>query len=278
MLKISKQFDLYPVIDPKANIRVSLPTYLRDISHFKHSPGGYVKSSLSGDIGKLADIWENRDFYGNEVYNPDDNPIRKTFDIAGHFIPTPFSLSSKKQATQEGGSNPAKYAGFLGFTKAPRYIEQTDAQQMASDYAANHREVGNRTSFEAEKAQAHTAIANIFRRGGDPKPEIAAAEKKGLLTARDVFTIQRNAKLPTLLLQVRNLSMPEAIRVYDAATPEEKLQIKREVNNKVFSARQRAGQFGKQGSETWILVNRYFPNALPRPHSQQYIGSPSAIQ
>lgn len=59
----------------------------------EHAPLGYVKSSLSGEVGRMADIWENKDFYGNEIWNVDDPLPEKVLEGIRHLFPLPLALS-----------------------------------------------------------------------------------------------------------------------------------------------------------------------------------------
>lgn len=273
---------VYPLIDDAAHIRISLPTYWRDILHFAHSPKEYLFSSASGDIGKALDIVENKDFYGNSVYNEDDSTVKKVLDSILHFAPLPFSLSSYQQAKGQGGSKAAKYAGYAGFTKAPKYIEQSAAQQLASEYAAHHREAGSRNAFQADRAKAETGIRNIMRRGANPQKEVADAEAKGLIVPKDVSQLQKQSQASDLKRMVASLSMTEALRVYDRANTAERTEIQRDVRNKVFaSAKHRPAEFGPYGSDARKLTQKYFSFKPPMPSGMeppQAMGTPVPIQ
>ncbi len=267
---------VFPYIDAAAGIRIALPTYWRDIVHLLHSPVGYVQSSLSGEIGRIADLWENKDFYGNEIWNADDPLPQKVLEGIRHLLPLPFSISSARQARQQGGSEAARVAGYLGFTKAPRYIEQTDAEQLASEYAAQHRETGARTSKQAEAAQAISGIRNLYRRGVNPQQEIQDAIQKGLIAARDVPKIRVQARRPPLASAIGRLSMPEALNVYNVATPDERKQITMMVRKKVFAARLQPKEWTPTAQQ---LASKYFGvrPVMPRPAFSDF-GVPAAIQ
>lgn len=110
--------------------RVSTPTYWKDSFQLIHSPKNYIKSALSSTIGDLADIWNNEDFYGNWVYNPNDNIFKEGVDITKHFFPMPFSIQRYVEAKQKGESTGAALEGFAGITKAPYYIREPQKAAM----------------------------------------------------------------------------------------------------------------------------------------------------
>jgi hypothetical protein len=262
---------VYPVIDRASGIRASIPTYWRDNIHAFHSPGGYIKSSLSGEIGRVADIWQNKDFYGNEVYNADDPVYRQMGDVLGHMVPVPFSMQSKTQATAQGGSEATKVAGYLGFTKAPKYIEQTRAQQLAYELGQKHREVGGRTRQAGERSQAMSGIRQIYKRHGNPAEQIKEAEAKGQITARDVPKLRQQATKPPLDAAIRGLTAMEMLQVFDKASPDERKEINRQVRARVFSARSKPYEWTPQGR---VMAQKYFGLKPPKGD----LSAPTAIQ
>jgi hypothetical protein len=110
--------------------RVSTPTYWKDSFQLIHSPKNYIKSALSSTIGDIADVWNNEDFYGNWVYNPNDNIFKEGLDITKHFFPMPFSIQRYVEAKQKGESTGAALEGFVGITKAPYYIREPQKAAM----------------------------------------------------------------------------------------------------------------------------------------------------
>jgi hypothetical protein len=262
---------VYPIV---GGIRVSLATYARDLVHLFHSPLGYLKSSLSGELGRIADLWQNKDFYGNEVWNPDDPLPVRAWDMLRHLVPLPFSISSGIQAKQQGGSKLARVAGYLGFTKAPRYIEQTDAENLASEYLAAHRETGARTARAAARAQAMAGIRNMYRRGADPAEQIQDALQKGLIAPRDVPKLRLQARRPRLEAMIQSLPVTEALKVYDVATPEEKKGIQALIRKKILAARLKPWEWTPQARS---IAEKQFHLRLPVRSVQQDFASPSVL-
>lgn len=254
---------VYPMIDGASGIRVSVPTYWRDMVHAAHSPSGYVKSSLSGEIGRIADAWQNKDFYGNEVRNADDPALRQAWDTARHLVPMPFSASSARQAAAQGGSTTARVAGYAGFTKAPRYIDQSPAQQLASEYSQEHREAGSRTAVQAAASQVRSGILSIMRAGRDPSEQIQTALRRGLITPKDVPQLRKIARTDQLSGQVQRLSVAEALNVYDQASADERQRMARVMRVKLVGARTKPQQWTPRAAQ---LSQQYFgiqPTRVP---------------
>lgn len=263
---------VYPVIDGLARIRVSMPTYWRDIVHLQHDPVGYVTSSLSGEIGKVAEVWQNKDFDKREIRNPDDSYPAQGLDILKHLIPVPFSVSSYDRSKQMAGSPLTKAAGYLGFTKAPRYIEETPAEGLAADYASAHRLVGNRTAQQAARTQALAGIRNTLRRGGDVTALVKDAEQKGLMVRADLLKLRQQAKQPGLVSSIQRDSITEALNIYDAASAEERKGITRLVKNKLAAARRKPWEWTPQATK---LAAKHF-NIQHRPPRNAAEAAPDA--
>lgn len=129
--------------DPKTNIvkevvfprisatdpskRISTPTYWKDMFHLQHDPKGYISSSLSSTIGDFSDVWRNKDFQGNWVYDPNDPLHKKALDVIKYFFPTPFSLQQGYKSYKQGKPFLGETVeGFIGLTKAPFYIREPE--------------------------------------------------------------------------------------------------------------------------------------------------------
>jgi len=112
------------------NKRVSTPTYWKDAFHLQHDPKNYIDSSMSSTIGDFSDIWRNKDFYGNWIYNPNDPVHKQTMDALKYFFPTPFSVNSAYTAYKKGEPLAEALEGFAGITKAPFYIREPEKEKM----------------------------------------------------------------------------------------------------------------------------------------------------
>lgn len=216
---------VYPIVDAVNNIRVSLPTYFRDWIHLAHSPGGYLKSGESGEIGRIIDILQNRDFYGTEVRHPDDPWYQQAGDVIGHLAPLPFSIQSYRSASQEGGSTAARDLGLLGFTKAPGYISQSNALQQALQFRRENIPQGTRTRQQADTSRLRLNLTRQVRAGRDVSDQVQRLLQQGKLTEQDLDRIGKQAQLSDLQSVVQPLRLDQAVQVYELATPQEREEI-----------------------------------------------------
>lgn len=125
---------IYQIIYPRVSKddeskRIATPTYWGDLAHLQHDPKGYITSSLSSTLTEFSDIWANKDFYGNWIYNPSDPIHKQTMDSLKYIFPTPFSIQNFSKAFKKGEPLGEALEGFAGLRKAPFYIREPDKQQ-----------------------------------------------------------------------------------------------------------------------------------------------------
>ncbi len=212
-----------PQIDPKdPKVRISMPTYVKDLIHIAHSPTAYISSSLSGWIGKMAEIWKNKDFYGTKVYNEDDSLAQKATDISKHLAGgfLPFSVRGYKNLSDQQVSAVRKVLPMLGLTPAPKYITQTDAEKLAEKFAEGHREEGGRTKEQADKSLRNYQASQQLRHGQPLVGPIFDSMKP-----TEVKAAQKRATMSPLAYTVQHLPTDEAMKVYRQANATEKDEL-----------------------------------------------------
>lgn len=115
--------------------RVSLPTGLKDFEHAVHSPKQYVNSSLSSTVGRFTDIAENRDFFGNYVYDPNASYYKKAAEIFSYAVPRPIGLENwnSEFGSQDLESKAMRFAGFNA--SSSQGLDNSEAEQRMADLA-----------------------------------------------------------------------------------------------------------------------------------------------
>lgn len=105
--------------------RANPPTYLRDWRSMMR-PGQYAWHSASAMVGRTYEALQNKDFYGNEVYDPSAPPVAgipmvsQAYKFAAHiFLPTPIGVQSFSQSTNNEGSGLSMAGSTFGWTPAP---------------------------------------------------------------------------------------------------------------------------------------------------------------
>lgn len=212
--------------------RVSTPTYWRDAVHLAHSVPDYIRSSMTGEIGRLLDVWRNKDFYGTQVYNPDDPYIRQGWNVLQHMVPLPFGMSSYIAAQRTGESEMKSTAGFFGFTKAPFYMSHTPAELEAMETVRSKMPIGARTQEQATRSINRTKAIQAIKRGD---MDLGDALAQGLIRPGDIKRVQSSVQESSLVHLVKNsqLTPDEAVRIYQKSNAAEQSEINSIVIQKI---------------------------------------------
>lgn len=158
------------------------------------------------------------------------------------------------------------------------------APGFAGGYPTKHPGFGARTG--AQFAAGLRELSSTAALLGEETGTLGEDDKKGSLAFRTVMGLAfpgmlSNASNPYaqenyLMQQKRSLSqlsLPDALKVYDAAAPNQKREMYREVKDKVYSAQQRPDQWN---GETRALAKHYF-NFQPRVPAALFPGAPGEL-
>lgn len=209
-----------PRYDEEGN-RISLNTHMKDWIHIIHSPAGFAKNSLTGAIGKEIDIWDNKDFYGTNIYNEDDPIWRKELDKFHHRFPTPFSVTSMQRLNQLDAPAALKFTTSTGFTQpSPSYITNTPAEQLASDIIKERLPVGGRTKESANAAQTRFKLMEDYSKSGN-LDNINEALRNGTINKRQMNDIIKKSKQSPLERMTSHMSYDDVSRIIEVANPDE---------------------------------------------------------
>lgn len=223
--------------------RLALPSYLKDIynytSGFDRGPtagakqfGTELSHKIHPMVGSIAEMLENKDFYGTEIRNPDDPAVKQLRDIGEYVVEQfkPFSVRNAQrrlESIDKGGSVAGPVASsFFGFTPASRSVDRTKAMQMAADYVADQLPRGSRSRDEFERTKIRNEVSEMLKLD-DPQAEekLKQAEASGQIGPSDMAAMRSKMQLTWLQAMTRRLNIRKALNVYDAATAEEKEQL-----------------------------------------------------
>jgi len=185
-----------PQINPDDETeRVIMPTYYKDMLHLWHSKLGYVTTSMSGNISKLVDIWNNKDFYGYEIHDEHDSFLQKRKDDILYFIPKPFSFSSASQMIERGEPTSKVVMSFFGLNKAPGYLTHTDIENEIFDLY-NIRNAGIKPKDAKESNDTKKEIRQLYKEDKKDEAQQLAdqAVKKGLLRPSQIKFLVSHVK------------------------------------------------------------------------------------
>lgn len=174
--------------------RVVLPTYIKDMLHAYHSPVGYATTSFAGPINAVNSVWNNKDFYGYEIYDPHGTRKEKAEEISTYLLPKPFAITSAKELHEKGEPFGKVAMSFLGLTKAPAYLTHSPIQNEIFDLY-RVRNAGVRPHGEREGAQAKAEIRRLYKENKREEAEDLAKKyiKDGLLRPTQIKYLFQHA-------------------------------------------------------------------------------------
>jgi hypothetical protein len=195
-------------------VRASLPTYWKDIEHATSDPKRYLLSSLSSIVSRGMDTAENRNYFGDYVYNPNAGLGTKAKQIGAYNFPTPFFASNFMRGKAQGESKTAWLSAF-GFPKAPSDLDFTPAEKLARDIIKANEAPATPEELEAWR-EKHDAFVN------------------GKLPYSQAKAFMKRARESMLQRQLKNsaVSYADARRIYGAANPAEKESLDRIMQEK----------------------------------------------
>ena len=234
----------YPRIDPNdESQRISIPTYWKDATHatrsILHQDLDYLKSSMTGEIGRMWDIFQNKDFYGNKVYNEDDPFYHRDLNKVEHLIPLPFSFSSVAAAKKSGETGIRTALGLTGYTKAPYYVSHSHAEQKAAELLRAELPVEGRTAEQQKIGDKERQAIMSIKRG---EMTVYDAVQQGLMKPSQANNVRLQAEIPHLQYQIRRLTAEKTLAVWKEATPKEKALIETDFANKIANMHIETGE------------------------------------
>jgi diguanylate cyclase (GGDEF)-like protein len=219
--------------------RISFPSYVKDEFGFARHPIDTVQHKLHPSFSMVAELLNNKDFYGNQVYNPDDPWSKVATQLAGHVVGgfVPYAAQNRSQVSAAGGGIGAQIAPFVGITPAPGSETHSDAQNYISQsyYAAHPSE--SKTPDKAAHSKEFSQAVNAIRSGQTPDLADFTPAERG--------KIQKYAREdPATLVQKHFAALPlqQQLAAYDKASAAERAQYKMRATIIQKSGRQLANE------------------------------------
>lgn len=239
---------VFPQIDPKDDkVRVSLPTYFKDVVHAIHAPLNFVTSSMSGWIGRLVDLLRNKDYYGTQIRDTDAPYVKQALQVGKYAGATllPFSIRGYKNLSNQEVGGLRKSLAAFGVNPAPRFISQTPLERAGEAYWKGHQtDAGVRPEqFEANMAKRRL-VSQIKH---NEAPDISGALAKGTLRPSEVPALYQRARLSSAESLVLHMPLYDAEKLYRKATPEEKVKLEPIMAKKRATSLARSGRTAFKG-------------------------------
>lgn len=240
------------------DVRIALPTYMRDVFSAGHNWTGTVASKLHPLIGTTLDFLANKDFQGNKVYNEDDKGQDIIADVAKHFGKSfvPINLQQYVTNKESGSDDKGSFARTqLGVSNAPKWVSTSSAEQEAYrliDEANN--KVGGRTKEAAALRQHESDWVARLKQGEDEDHVSDEMEKDPQMSEQRAKSVFRRAReqqgLPGLIADSQ-LGAHELLKVWGKATEKERTTIKDGMEDRLDSAGKRMQSMAPADQEAW---------------------------
>ena len=215
--------------------RFVLPTYGKDFFAYGKAFWATLKAKTGPVVNVGASVISNKDYYGNKVYNEDDSISDKVLDLGKYGIKqfVPFFASGAKRNIEQGSGMGGVVAPFFGVMPAPRHMTETDAEKLIDQHIAEQQRVSGRTKEQVEKRDAMKEVYTAYKSSaGEGGAALRQAIADGQLTEKDATYIRKNLGVDPLVRNFKSLSPEEAIRVWEAATDDEKDKLREEFKKK----------------------------------------------
>ena len=212
-------------------LRAKLPTYAADVYEFTHDPAHTAANKVSDLTSGLIEIAENRDRRGVEIRNPDASVGDQAKELGTYALEkfgTPIGID---QARRDQSST-RKVENLFGIGNAPAAVGRSKAEQLVYDFTKSS---DTRTLEQEERRQLRADIRRDVREG--KTAEARALAKGGKLSPRAAEQAAKAARLTALQAGFKKLTLDQALKVYDAATPDERATLRSLLDGKVQRAR-----------------------------------------
>lgn len=246
------------------DIRLSLPTYTKEVYSFFHDPVRQAKAKIHPAIGITYDALNNTDYYGDKIRNSDD-PLLQKFEKTATYVlkqSAPIGLRLDKPTATYGEIALAS----AGYVEANKDIEETEAEQLASEIMRG--KMKNLAPKEQEQIETERMVKRALRTGDPEAQKQADTKLRQMVAAGDISDAQRRAiekgKNRTFLQnEIGRMSPSEALRVAAVATPQERESLRSEIALKLQRSKEAKKQKDKD-KETFDKIYNANRNPLQR--------------
>lgn len=233
--------DFKDIVAPRINStdnkeRIVIPTYYKDLLHFWHAPTEYVSSGVSGPFGKMMDLYNNEDFYKYNIYDETDPVYKQLIDAGKYAAPKPFSITSAQKMKEKGEPVSKQALSFMGFNKAPGYLEHSDLESEILDlYSIRNTSVKPLKMKEANDKKKE--IREMYKKDISKAQEMANdAVKEGLLRPTQVTRLFRDVAKNEDAMVFFFKRLPESDKEYLATKMTEEEKKKFNIKKKLTDA------------------------------------------
>lgn len=214
--------------------RAQLPSYMKDVFAYSKHPVTTIANKASPAISAIAQMLNNKDFYGTQIINPADPLFQKAKDeltfVGKQFVP--FSLQGASKRV--GKDLETKAESFVGVTPASAELTRTPAHQAMMDAIMKRMPSGARTKEDQARYEVQKAIVEAGKNGTPLSQAIVEAKAKGVnFSVRQKANLKKSIRQDPRAIMFSHLTLDEAKKVYALGNKEEKVLFRPLINVKL---------------------------------------------
>jgi hypothetical protein len=202
-----------------------IPGYLmKDIYSWSHHPVQTFKNKLAPTLAFMMRLAENRDYFGDMIYDEEGTRTQKAKQIAKAVAKqhAPLSLQNYLEGRKRGEKGASELSrNVFGVTPAKRELVRTPAENLMADYASRKGHTA-RTPEEVENADVHRLTIEAVRKGEMLPDKVIKAVEAGKVKRETLFRWIAEAKDAPTVRQFKALTLEQAKKVYELGNEQQK--------------------------------------------------------
>ena len=221
--------------------RLGLPTYGKDVYGLMEDPKQTLINKVHPMVSTMYNIWNNRDYYGTEIRNP-EAPWYKTLGDDAKYAGSqfvPFGVSNFLRAGVSA-TTPKGALSLAGLPNAPRQLDYTPAEKRMTELL---HDGSTHTQEQAQQSKERRGLVQSGRAGESIRAKLNAAVKDGDMTFRQARSIVQRSHETWQVQKFRSLPSAQALEVFRISTAAEKrvfspyLRLKERGQTRQFQAK-----------------------------------------
>lgn len=211
--------------------RVALPSYMKDILAYGKSPVQTLVHKTSPILNDIAELYQNKDFYGAQIYGEDDPFFQRGLEKLKYIGENmePFSFKQKpgdeKSMSEQFGSRQGLEQKF-GIMPAPKERERTDLQNKIMAEVAKSGSERGKTEEEMEQIIARRHLREYLYNGGNWEDASDELKEKANVSENAIDRFIEDAKIDPYERYFKGLPRTTRIKLFEQMSPEEREEYK----------------------------------------------------
>lgn len=253
--------------------RIIYPSYLpKDIYSYATRFTDTVAAKSSPLLSMLADIGKNRDFFDRKIHG--DRSIGWLNYFANEL--TPYSLSGLQKNRDRHAPLQKQILPLIGIMPASKRVGLSPAERMIAEYQDEQEAKTHAPSGPRDKAKLDVFLT---ARKDERKAYALGQQyvKDGKMAPADITQQVSRARKQPLVADYRRVNdFPTAMRIYDAATDEEKKLLKQDAFHKANLAASKPWEWNDTDAANiaWKYFHIGSGPRQPQPPGQHIPGTP----